>query len=117
MDLLAEKVRENYSNIMKVDSGILDLVVSFDAAWEKRGHSSHIGIAFEIEANTGLVVALEVLSTTCTKVCAHKHQTLSPEAFEEWSEVTSHEYTRNHLGSASSMEAKAARLPLCRVHR
>lgn len=50
-------------------TGILDLV-SFDAAWEKCGHSSYIGIPFVIDNNTGLVIDLEVLLTTCTKVCA-----------------------------------------------
>lgn len=74
-------------------AGILDLVGSFDAAWEKRGRSSHIGIAFVIEANTDLVVDLEV-STSCTKVYAHKRQTLSPEALEEWREIASHELFR-----------------------
>lgn len=75
-------------------TGILDLVGSFDAAWEKRGRSSHIGIAFVIEANTDPIVDLEVLSTSCTEVCAHKHQTLFLEALEEWWEVASQESFR-----------------------
>lgn len=50
-------VQENprlYRDPLKIDPdsfGILDFVVSFDAAWEKRVRQSHIGIAFIMEAN------------------------------------------------------------------
>ena len=62
-----------------------------------------------MEANTGLVVDLEVLSNTCSKACAQKQSNLTTEAFEEWKLTTSHKCTRNHTGSASSMESKAAK--------
>lgn len=81
-------------------------MVSFDAAWEKCGWHSHIGITFVMEANTGLIVDQEALPTICTNVCAHKHMTLSLEAFEECKAKTSHECTYNHSGSAGTAESK-----------
>ena len=44
--------------------GVLDIAVSFDGAWQKKGrkYSSHNGLATAIDLLTGLPVDYEVLS-------------------------------------------------------
>ena len=48
------------------DEGVLDIGVSFNE-WQKRGHSSHNGIASVIDLITGLPVDFEVMSNFCMK--------------------------------------------------
>ena len=53
------------------NKGILDIAVSYDGTWQKRGYSSHNGAASVIDLLTGLPVDYEVLSNFCSK-CSHK---------------------------------------------
>ena len=43
----------------------VDIAVSFDGTWQKRGHTSHNGIGIAIDLLTGYVVDFEVLSNIC----------------------------------------------------
>ena len=45
--------------------GILNVAVSFDGSWAKRGHTSKIGFASAIEVMTGLVVDFHIMSLFC----------------------------------------------------
>ena len=47
------------------EEGILNIAVSFDRTWMKRGHMSKIGCAFVTETHTGIVVDYVVLSSYC----------------------------------------------------
>ena len=47
--------------------GILDISVSFDGSWQKRGHCSHNGMAAVIDLLTGVAIDTEVLSNYCPK--------------------------------------------------
>ena len=53
------------------DSDILNIAVSFDGSWHKRGHTSKHGVALVIEASTRLVVDYHVMSTYCHVSCIH----------------------------------------------
>ena len=53
------------SNPNENGDGVLDITVSFDGTWQKRGFSSHHGAGVAIEVQTGLVIDFEVLSTYC----------------------------------------------------
>ena len=48
-------------------SGILDIDVSYDGAWQRRGHSSHNGMGAVIDLITGLPLDFEILSNFCLK--------------------------------------------------
>lgn len=68
MDFVSEQICTYYRNEHKIlpdPNGFTDLVISFDGAWEKRRHHSHIGVAFTGEAYTDTVLELEVLSNFC----------------------------------------------------
>ena len=56
------------------DQGILDIAVSYDGTWQKRGHTSHNGAAAVIDLLTGLPIDYEVLSNYCSK-CANEEET------------------------------------------
>ena len=43
----------------------VDIAVSFDGTWQKRGHTSHNGIGIAIDLLTAYVVDFEVLSNIC----------------------------------------------------
>lgn len=60
-----QKVREVHG---VTGSETLDLAVSFDGSWQKRGHTSKHGIGAVIEQETGLVIDYHVLSSYC-QVC------------------------------------------------
>ncbi len=62
-----EAIVKSYEEVdIKLDSeGILEMDVSFDGSWHKRGHSSHTGIRIAIDLLTGLPIDYEVLSNYC----------------------------------------------------
>ena len=64
-----EAIQTAYKDIGIVpdDQGILDIAVSFDGSWQRRGHPSHNGMASVIEFITGLPLDHEVLSNFCAK--------------------------------------------------
>lgn len=46
---------------------VIDVVVSYDGTWHKRGHTCLYGIGFAIDILTGLVIDFEILSKYCSK--------------------------------------------------
>ena len=74
-------IAKTYDNVD--DGRPLDIHVSFDGTWMKRGHQSHIGVGFVIECNTGFVVDFEVLSNYC-EMCTKKSNSLSEVDFAAW---------------------------------
>lgn len=63
-----EKAREVVRNVHGASKDkLLDVSVSYDGTWQKRGHTSLNGAAFMIETLTGLVIDFEVLSKYCVK--------------------------------------------------
>lgn len=110
------KVREEYeqlnSNTTDCD-GILNLGVSFDGTWHRRGHSSLYGIGCVIDILTGLVIDYIVLSKYC-HMCEVSKEELNPESpeFHIWYE--SHKSSgccdKNYEGSSNAMEVYAANI-------
>jgi hypothetical protein len=62
---------------------ILDLTVSLDGTWKKRGHQSMYGIVFLIEADSGYCLDFETLSKRC-ELCEAKQRTLTAFQFKKW---------------------------------
>ena len=84
------------------DQGILDIEVSFDGTWHKRGHTSHYGAAAVIECHTGFIVDFEVLSNFC-HWCSKSKKRTSKEK-EEHKEACN----INFNGTSQAMEKEAA---------
>ncbi|ROT82000.1 hypothetical protein C7M84_024854 [Penaeus vannamei] len=109
IQLAHERVKEFYrtdQNVAPDADGISDIIVSFDCAWETRGHQSHIGLAFIVEANTGAILDKQVLCNLCS-VCERKRQSLPANDYANW--FLSHTHcSKNFDGPAGRMEAEEA---------
>ena len=105
----AQHVRKTYPETglgEPTADGRLDIAVSFDGSWHKRGRTSNNGIATVIELYTGLILDYEVLSKYC-KVCNEGPAEDSPEFGDWWAK---HESVcqKNCRTSSQAMETEAA---------
>lgn len=88
---------------------VVDIGVSFDGSWMKRGHTSLYGIGCVIDLLTGYVIDFEVISKYC-QACTTAKKELgenSPE-FYFWKEGHVSDCQQNYEGSSGGMEAVAA---------
>ncbi|XP_059169653.1 uncharacterized protein LOC131951318 [Physella acuta] len=114
--VFAEKVKADAIHTVKKKYGsggadTLDLTVSFDGTWHKRGHTSKHGLGVVIETTTGLAVDFHVMSTHCP-LCSTTGRTKKSEslaAYQEWYEDHKADCNINHTGSSGLMEAEAAK--------
>ena len=83
--------------------------VSYDGTWQKRGHSSHNGIAIDIL--TGYVVDFEVLANLCIyyEKQKQKEEEMPLSCLKRASERHEGKCQRNDDGSSNAMEVKAAK--------
>ena len=99
---------EEPSKVIRLEGGqeVAQVAVTVDGTWQKRGHSSKIGVVFIISVRTGEVVDYEVLSQVCHE-CIHygKLDRQSPE-YKKWEANHSDACSINHEGSSGSMEVK-----------
>ena len=99
---------EEPSKVIRLEGGqdVAQGAVTVDSTWQKRGHSSKIGVVFIISVRTGEVVKYEVLSQVCHE-CIHygKIDRNSPE-YKKWKAHHSDACSINHKGSSGSMEVK-----------
>ena len=106
MEKSVSSIRSAYQDmgIIEDKDGIMDIAVSFDGAWHRRGFSSHTGVASVIDLLTGLPIDHEVLSNFCLK-CISSEKNTDP----VWVEKHLQACLRNFDGSAKAMEAECAR--------
>ena len=108
LDTATEIIRGVYGDLMD-DTGVIDITVSYDGTWQKRGFTSHHGVGVAIEVQTGLVIDYEVLSNYC-HACALAENSLGKgtAALQAWK--AAHTACDNNFdGSSKAMEAEAAR--------
>ncbi|XP_015124356.1 uncharacterized protein LOC107046281 [Diachasma alloeum] len=95
------------------DDSIIDICMSFDGSWHRRGHISLYGVAAVIDILTGIVVDYVVLSKYChmCTVTAEELGKESPE-FHFWQEEHKKmgQCSCNHEGSSGSIEVSAAEI-------
>ena len=92
-----------------IGDGTIDITVSYDGTWQKRGQTSHNGAGVLIDALTGLVLDYEVLSNTC-RLCTIKAAQLDDEKVDRWKAAHQSDglCELNNSGSAGMMEVMAA---------
>ena len=111
-----QKIREEVRNKNREqgkeknsDDDVVDIAVSYDGSWHKRGHTSLYGIGCVIDLLTGYVLDYEVLSKFC-QACTTAKKELgesSPEFFY-WKEGHAMDCQQNYEGSSGGMEVVAA---------
>ncbi|KAM7302316.1 hypothetical protein ISCGN_017833 [Ixodes scapularis] len=88
------------------ENDLLDICITFDGTWHKRGHTSQFGVGVAIELETGFVIDFSVKSKYC-----HGCQ-LGPkegsDGFEEWAQSHAETCQKNFEGSSNAMEVAAA---------
>lgn len=79
---LRKKVLEE-SGCKDVNS-VVDVAISFDGTWAKRGFTSLFGVVFVISIDSGEVLDYHVISKSCQKCCLSRSKCKTDEEFEEW---------------------------------
>ena len=94
---------------MNNDEGILDVGVSCDGTWQRRGYSSLNGSFTAISLDSGKVLDTKVMSRYC-KSCKNKEPLRKEniENFNKWYEKHKQNCQLNHTGSAGAMEPSGA---------
>lgn len=88
------------------DNGLLDVCVTYDGTWHKRGHTSHFGVGAAIELETGLVLDFSVQSNYCHGCSLGPTEKSS--GYEDWAKSHAPMCQKNFGGSAHAMEVQAA---------
>ncbi len=103
-------IKEKYADIgvLPDANNVLDISVSFDGSWQRRGHSSHNGLGVAIDLLTGLPVDFEVLSNFCHK-CLEAPEKDDP-LYKEWYNHHKDKCNKNYAGSSNSMEQQCAKV-------
>ena len=99
-----EEIREHYEATSEED--VVDILVSCDGTWQKRGFSSLYGAVFVIAYETGKVIDYMMMSKYFAG-CNHweKHDKLS-DGYKEWK--MHHKCDANFSGSSGAMEPQGA---------
>ena len=85
-----------------------DVSVTVDGTWQKRGHSSKIGVVFVISVDTGEVLDYEVKSLVCFECRSRNIDDRNSEDYQKWYTAHKSSCLINHDGSSESMEKEGA---------
>ena len=113
---ILEKSREHlikfYKDILgrEAEDGILDIEVTYDGSWQKRGHNSNMFVGAVIDANIGYVIDYVTLCKVCVNCDAKKTLVkkgkMTSEEFSDWH--ANHDCDINYKGSSGGMEVEGA---------
>ena len=93
------------------ESGEIDIAnvaVTVDGTWQKKGHSSKIGVIFVISVDTGEILDHEFKSLFCHECKAHNNDDKESDKHKKWKDAHKKRCGINHEGSSEEMEAVAA---------
>ena len=87
---------------------IIDVIVTCDGTWSKRGFTALYGVVVVISWETGQVLDCEVFSKFCPECRAHSHLDRQSQQFQEWMDSHNEDCAVNYSGSSPAMEAEGA---------
>ncbi|CAF1659817.1 unnamed protein product [Adineta ricciae] len=105
---VVQDIRSSHNVESNNTDQFVDLAVSMDGTWKKRGFVSHYGIVFVIELESGLALDYEVLSTRCEK-CEKNKRERTARDFRSWFVKHKDVCEQNWDGTAKGMEVEGAR--------
>ena len=85
-----------------------EIPVTVDGTWQKRGHTSKIGVVFVLSVRSGEVLDYEVLSHFCQACLSHNSMNKDSHEFKEWQAMHADHCEINHFGSSGDMESQGA---------
>ena len=92
------------------ESGMVEIAVSYDGTWSKRGYTANYRVGFVISVDTGEVVDYDFELKLCME-CAITKQQLGEDSceFSMWFSGHKDQCTQTHTGSSGSMECSIAK--------
>ena len=86
---------------------IIDVAVTCDGTWSKRGFTATYGVVLVVSWETGMVLDYEILSKRCN-TCERQKTRWREDSnqFKEWMEVHKDNCAINHKGSSPAMECE-----------
>ena len=101
--------REDEESAVEIDGhSVTKVAVSIDGTWQKRGHSSRIGVLFVISVMTREILDYEVKSLICKECSSHEHCDKESADYLAWKESHRRDCEVNHVGSFKDMESSEA---------
>ncbi|GFO09344.1 hypothetical protein PoB_003584900 [Plakobranchus ocellatus] len=108
-----DRVRAVYQSdcVEAFHGDILDVAVSFDGTWGKRGYTSKTGAGAVIEVRTGLVIDYHICSLHC-QLCSVNKGKMTDGEFDQWLQQhkDSGACTQNYSGTSGGMEVRCAKV-------
>ena len=94
------------------DTDTINIAVSFDGTWSKRGFTANYGIGVVIAVETGEVLDYAVMSKSCEKCKAAEKLKGDLEKYKQWkaNHASQGECQKNFEGSSTAMEKEAAKI-------
>ncbi|XP_041473006.1 uncharacterized protein LOC121422184 [Lytechinus variegatus] len=90
------------------EDDFVEVAVSYDGTWHRRGHTSNHGVGVVISIDTGEVLDTEVLSKTCKQCEYRKGWDKSSDKYKAWEASHKDVCLGIHKGSSGKMEVDAA---------
>ena len=100
------------SYLQEDDTEILNIAVSFDGTWSKRGFTANYGVGIVISADIGEVFDYVVQSKVSELCKATEKLKSTPDKYQEWknAHMASGHCQKNYDDSSPAMEKEAARI-------
>ena len=89
---------------------VINISVSFDGTWQKRGFTSLYGVGVCTDVLTGLVIDHHTMSKYCHQCRVQEAKQLTREEMQAWQAEHAPTCNQNHRLSSKSMEAEAAKV-------
>ena len=107
---LKEKVLMERPDDIEKDGAVevARVAVTVEGTWQKRGHSSKMGVIFVISVDTGEILDYAVKSLFCHECKAHNTEDQESEKYQDWKKAHEPKCEINHVGSSEEMEAVSA---------
>lgn len=105
---LRKQLMEDDASI--TDTSIIDVCVTFDGTWSKRGYTANHGVGIVISVVTGEVLDCEALSKVCGECNRRNRRDKESVEYKLWYDNHRSNCKQNYTGSSSSMETAIAQI-------
>ena len=89
-------------------SEVLDITVTCDGTWSKRGFTALYGVVVVASWDRGQLLDCEILTKYCSECGAREKMDKQSNEYKEWWEVHKDVCSINYTGSSPAMEANEA---------